>query len=315
MEAKYCIRIKQNRLMVYSIILAALFLSHFLFAPPALAKMSKCGPGNCRNLCLEYETENIKVGESQGYYISGGTGPFKISPVQNMHLVKVDWISPRSFRLTGTATTQRFGVGPVQFFVWEDVGYKCATGHGLLYIAEPQVIQPPGDKPHPPKPDPQTACNISGVWRHGTTETWTFTPLGNNRYNAQESGFGNASGTAVVTGNRVRIDYVTRDGRIRGYYDVALNTDCSLAEGRWSDSQPASGPAKKVRISGIKPPGGGTIQDQNLSFNFHHTSNTAPPGWQDGTMDLTLSPDNNLMNGTYKTSGSQSMPIQFKRIQ
>ena len=106
------------------------------------AKISKCGVSD-RNLCLEYGTEYVKVGESQVYTIVGGVHPFEISFVQNGDKVRLERIGDRSFRLTAVKETTGFGVGPVQFFVNETRGYKQASGNGFLYIS-PAVVQPAG---------------------------------------------------------------------------------------------------------------------------------------------------------------------------
>ncbi len=91
------------------------------------------------------------------------------------------------------------------------------------------------------------SCQVAGVWRNGDGR-WTFTPMGNGRFQAQEQGYGNAHGTAVQNGNSVRLNYVTADGRVKGYYDFTLSGDCRRATGVWADSQPASGNVTMDRI-------------------------------------------------------------------
>jgi hypothetical protein len=335
----------------------------------AWAKISKCGTGNCRNMCLEYETENIKVGDSQLYTVVGGIQPFQVFYSQNAGYVRVEWINPRVFRVTGTASTEGFGIGPAQFQAAETGGQHCGTGAALLNIFKSKTPLPTPDKP--PIQEPAVSYDISGTWRHGQTETWTFTRSGSNTYRAQERGFGNASGTATVTGKMIRIDYMTQDGKIKGYYEVNLSGDGNSADGRYVDSQPASGAIQMARVSSaspanqgnILPPNGvtrdlngmwdcsaenitsqcyaiffqegsqltvistypyqgrtivwsgsGSFQGNEVRVRFHHTSNTVPKDWQDGVLELTLSPDKNMLSGISKTvSGNWSGKIQFNR--
>ena len=50
--------------------------------------------------------------------------------------------------------------------------------------------------------------DLSGTWKFGDgEETWTFKKTADDTYEAQENGFSNAFGTAVVDGNTVRIDF------------------------------------------------------------------------------------------------------------
>lgn len=256
---------------------AILFVLAAVFSPvDSAARMTKCGGTGANSFCLEYETEYLKVGESQTYTIVGSLPPFQVSFVQNGDKVRLERIGDRSFRLTAVKETTGFGVGPVQFYAAETRGYRYSTGHGLLYISVAKTAQPPAaqpPKPHPPAQD-RPACDISGTWRHGANETWTFTSLGSNRYSAHEQGFGHASGTAVMTGNQLRIDYVTRDGRIRGYYVVEISADCRLMSGRWSDSQPASGQARMVRLAAAVGPHPGTAVPGG------HASTVGDPGWE-----------------------------------
>ncbi len=100
------------------------------------------------------------------------------------------------------------------------------------------------------------AADIAGTWRHQhgpnreawRGETWTFTALGGGRYRAQEKGYGNASGTAEVKDNRVVLDYVTRDGKVRGTATMTLNADRTAMEGSFRDSQPLTGSYVLLRM-------------------------------------------------------------------
>lgn len=68
--------------------------------------------------------------------------------------------------------------------------------------------------------------DITGTWEdtgnYGSSR-WRFTALGGNRYHAQQTGFGNATGTAVVTGTRLRIDWTCCGGAYAGYADYNLD--------------------------------------------------------------------------------------------
>jgi len=77
-------------------------------------------------------------------------------------------------------------------------------------------------------------CDISGSWAHSTTDvgqaTWIFTPIGGNRYNAREIGLGNATGTAVLEKDRLRIDWAADNSR--GYYEWNLDSSCASGTGK-----------------------------------------------------------------------------------
>lgn len=77
------------------------------------------------------------------------------------------------------------------------------------------------------------ALDPIGVWRHSPGANWVITQNPDGSYYAQEHGLGNASGPAYFTqqGN-FRIDYVTRDGSIRGFYEVTFAPDGYSAVGR-----------------------------------------------------------------------------------
>src|SRR5512140_73385 len=71
-----------------------------------------------------------------------------------------------------------------------------------------------------------------GTWRHHPQATWTITATAAGEYQAQETGLGNASGTAHFTASGVfHIDYVTRDGNIVGIYEVRFAPDGGSATG------------------------------------------------------------------------------------
>jgi hypothetical protein len=78
--------------------------------------------------------------------------------------------------------------------------------------------------------------NLEGTWYHdtpgsGCSSTWYLSRTDNGNYNAEETGCGNASGTAkLLTGNRLRIDWYISEA-CKGYYYWDLDTDCSSGEG------------------------------------------------------------------------------------
>lgn len=77
------------------------------------------------------------------------------------------------------------------------------------------------------------ALDPTGVWRHSPGASWVITQNPDGSFHGQEHGLGNASGPAYFTqqGN-FRIDYVTRDGSIRGFYEVTFAPDGYSAVGR-----------------------------------------------------------------------------------
>jgi hypothetical protein len=85
----------------------------------------------------------------------------------------------------------------------------------------------------------QAQPNISGTYSNTVTgmgtSTWTFVSLGGNRYSATETGLGTARGTAVVTGQQLRIDFTYAGGA--GYYIVNLNADGTAGTGSTSHTR------------------------------------------------------------------------------
>lgn len=76
-------------------------------------------------------------------------------------------------------------------------------------------------------------CNVAGRWRQTTrgvgTSIWTLTHLEENRYRATEQGSGNATGTAVLTGNKLRLDASV--GNLKGYYLWTITPNCKGGSG------------------------------------------------------------------------------------
>lgn len=86
-------------------------------------------------------------------------------------------------------------------------------------------------------------CDVSGAWRHttdGATATWTFTPLGGGRYQAQEQGLGNATGTAVLVGTSLRVEWTTSDGGA-GVFQWNLDPNCLSGRGTVTFTRGVSG--------------------------------------------------------------------------
>jgi len=73
----------------------------------------------------------------------------------------------------------------------------------------------------------------TGTWRHSPEATWVITQNPDGSYHAQEHGLGNASGPGHFTPRgSFKIDYVTRDGAVSGYYEVIFSPDGHTATGR-----------------------------------------------------------------------------------
>jgi hypothetical protein len=83
--------------------------------------------------------------------------------------------------------------------------------------------------------------DITGVWEHGTNgETWSFTPNPDGTYTALERGYGNARGSATVSGNKIHIDFKTSEG-VSGEYDIVVDAAGQTGRGTWISDLPDSG--------------------------------------------------------------------------
>ncbi len=78
------------------------------------------------------------------------------------------------------------------------------------------------------------AVDISGTWREGDVgQTWTFTPKGNGLYDAVENGFGNARGTARVSGNTITVEFTNTTpyrGQTKGVWTAEVDPTGTTAE-------------------------------------------------------------------------------------
>ncbi len=103
-------------------------------------------------------------------------------------------------------------------------------------------------------------CDLSGTWKmvvdNIATTSWSFTATGGGQYRAAESGAGNATGTASVSGNQMVLDWKTANG-YSGRHNLALDPNCARAEGSLTvyTGNPGTYGSHWQRLSG--PTGGG----------------------------------------------------------
>ncbi len=74
--------------------------------------------------------------------------------------------------------------------------------------------------------------NLAGGWQNAIPQgrsTWTLRALGGGRYSATESGMGNATGTATLSGTTLTLDF--RTGHVTGRYQWALDQQCRAGRG------------------------------------------------------------------------------------
>jgi tetratricopeptide (TPR) repeat protein len=105
-------------------------------------------------------------------------------------------------------------------------------------------------------PAPAPAINPVGVWRHEPSATWAIRRLPSGQYQADETGLGYASGPGQFTASgSFRIDYVTRDGAIKGIYEVVFDATGRSASGtvRELTGPMRSGKTQWTRISDLPP--------------------------------------------------------------
>ncbi len=76
----------------------------------------------------------------------------------------------------------------------------------------------------PPAAAATRGVDLAGTWVFGPNgESWTFVAKAPGRYEAQESGFASASGTATVNGREFRLDFAFPGGS--GYYLGTISPD------------------------------------------------------------------------------------------
>jgi hypothetical protein len=88
-----------------------------------------------------------------------------------------------------------------------------------------------------PLPKAPTALpGVAGVWQHTTTyrgqnytSRWSLTPTGTGVYTAQETGLGNASGSAVLKGSHLQVSWATSSEQ--GTYDWDLDPAFTQGDG------------------------------------------------------------------------------------
>lgn len=99
-------------------------------------------------------------------------------------------------------------------------------------------------------------CDAAGRWNFQidgeVSSVYTLTAQGYNRYTASESGMGNATGTATLTGTRLRIDWTTSGGWA-GYNTFELDATCNSGEGSVVFTGGGTG-QKRARIQRATPP-------------------------------------------------------------
>jgi hypothetical protein len=108
-------------------------------------------------------------------------------------------------------------------------GQKAAAVVRVTGGAAPGPVAPP-----PAAAGAPGACDVSGLW-HGNIQgfgasDWTFTLTGRDQYAVQETGLGNARGTATVSGYRLQFDWQTGD--FTGTAVLDLNPSCTNANGQ-----------------------------------------------------------------------------------
>ena len=110
---------------------------------------------------------------------------------------------------------------------------RLETGLSQASATPPAPAPVPTSQPVSGQPIASTpAINPVGVWRHEPSASWAIRRLPTGQYHAEETGLGYASGPGYFTSSgSFRIDYVTRDGSIKGIYEVVFDTSGRGASG------------------------------------------------------------------------------------
>jgi hypothetical protein len=201
------------------------------------------------------------IGESTFTFTSAGNGRYSVqetglgnasgTAVVNGTRVRLDWLSSQS--------------GDRGYTEW-DMSNGCTVGNGNLVYTSGRSGTIPNriERTGTPSNTVNNNCDISGTWRHivqGIGEsTFTFTSVGNGRYSMQETGLGNASGTAVVNGTRVRLEWSSSQSGDKGYTEWDLSNGCTMGNGNLVYTYGRSGTMpNRIERTGKMPATGGNF--------------------------------------------------------
>jgi hypothetical protein len=155
----------------------------------------------------------------------------------------------------------------------------------MTRTSAPPVPPPPVEPARTAELAATSGIDITGAWQSNTrgagVATWRFTPQGGGRYTAQQEGFGNATGTAVVTGSRLRVDWRTWNGYV-GYDDYNLDASGNYGSGISYVTASPNG-ASRADITLTR---GGTAP-ASISATTAAPVPTAPPATTASTPDIT----------------------------
>jgi hypothetical protein len=125
-------------------------------------------------------------------------------------------------------------------FIEYDLDAAGTSGSGILTITQGRTGRyrttitregaPSGQPTAVPTATAGPAVNLSGTWviqsvGMNDPSVWVITPLGGNRYQAQQQDYGRASGVPVVTGSRVQYHWSVAGGLWQGDYDLTFGAD------------------------------------------------------------------------------------------
>lgn len=263
------------------LILLALFLT--LLPCAAWAKIVRCkdphpGAGvHCPKICVEYETEVMRVGETQTVAIQGGLQPYSFYCDQGWETFEIKPITQNSFSITATNRTVGSGARGWAQFNFED-SKKCPSGRVEFQVvvgtappsaSPPPALPPPHPSPLPTSPSPlpfpsplAKPLDLNGYWLTSTKDT--------------------ADAPVIIfqEGTEVRMMCTFEyQGKMVAWYSA------------------------------------GTISGNSVRTRFRITANTKPKEWEaDGTHELTLSPDGRSLSGTGRSQSGFTYGIQFKRV-
>jgi hypothetical protein len=139
-------------------------------------------------------------------------------------------------------------------------GYASPPVEGVESEAGPQAYPAPTPQGALPQASQPASCDIAGQWRMDTANvgqsTWTFTPSGGS-YAGVEQGLGNATGTAVMNGSSMQLQW--RTGGYSGLVELTIDPSCSAGQGQhiFYSGRAGSEATRWTRI-GAAPPGAAT---------------------------------------------------------